>query len=234
MKGIPAIRASARNALQLDPSLSEASAILGAVAGLYDDDWREAERQLDIAGARESVSSAVHILYGYFYLLLRGRPQDAAAELRRGLRDDPLNAALHVTLSECLFMMGHRSEALEHLNEAVELEHEHSVWAVTLLAIDHYSHGLNAEAFAWAKRALSSADWNPMIIGLSAGFLVRNGEPIRATKVMEMLREGHSYGASIGQAAFHLVVGDIDKAACWLEKNLGGEVLPCRRDPSST
>src|SRR6516162_4029960 len=49
------VRPEARQALDLDPSLPEAHAVLGTVAAYYDYDWTEAERQFGQAMAHDPV-----------------------------------------------------------------------------------------------------------------------------------------------------------------------------------
>ena len=49
------MRANAQRALELDPSLPDAHALLGIVSALYDYDWKESAREFGIAMAREPV-----------------------------------------------------------------------------------------------------------------------------------------------------------------------------------
>jgi TolB-like protein/Tfp pilus assembly protein PilF len=215
-EAIAAARNSARNALYLNPSLPEANAILGAVAMLYDDNWEEADHRFGLAMMTESVSPMVHILYGYFYLLLKGQSQQAVATLQLALQEDPLNATLHFMLAMCLLVTERKEEAVRQLREALELNQGH-VWSMVVLALDYWSQGMKTEARAWAERANSLAEWNPIPAGLFAGLLAQGGEPARANKVMEHLHDGLSE-APLGLVMFHLVSGEIDKAADQLER----------------
>jgi serine/threonine-protein kinase len=216
-EAIAAARTSAHNALYLNPSLPEANAMLGAIAMLYDNDWQEADRRFELAMITESVSSVVHILYGYFYLLLKGQVQDAIAELHRALREDPLNATLHFMVAMCFLVTGTKEQALRQLQEALELNQRH-VWSMVVLALDYSSNGMNAEALVWAERATSVADWDPVPAGLLAALLVRVGESTRANNVMEHLHDGHFFGPALGLVVFHLVTGEMDKAAGQLQR----------------
>ena len=98
-EAIPLVRACARKALELDPLLPEAHAILGVVAALYDYAWVEAGQLFATAMAQEPVSPQVHGYYGYLYLLPMGKPEDAASELRRALVGDPLNLMFRLLLA---------------------------------------------------------------------------------------------------------------------------------------
>ncbi|HEY7443958.1 MAG TPA: protein kinase [Vicinamibacterales bacterium] len=79
----------ARKALELDPSLPDAHAVLGLVAVL-DYDWKEAERQFRLAMAREPVTPVVRYFYSWL-LDCRGRMKEAELELHHLIQDDPLN-----------------------------------------------------------------------------------------------------------------------------------------------
>ena len=74
-----------------DASLPQAHCMLGIVAGLYDYDWREAERRFAIAMSRDPVPPAVRSCYGVFYLMYMGRFRAAIGELDLALNDDPLS-----------------------------------------------------------------------------------------------------------------------------------------------
>jgi Tfp pilus assembly protein PilF len=68
-EGIPLARFAAHKALEIDPSLREAHAVLGNLAAAYDYDWEEARRHFGLAMAREPVPPDVRCNYGYWYLL---------------------------------------------------------------------------------------------------------------------------------------------------------------------
>ena len=110
-QAMPLIRASARKALELDPSLPDAHATLGVVAGAYDYDWTEAERLFRLAMARDPVPPDVRNVYGYFYLLSIGRTEDAIQENERALQEDPLNLVFRLILAYALLRDGRYEDA---------------------------------------------------------------------------------------------------------------------------
>jgi serine/threonine-protein kinase len=213
---MPAARVSARRALDIDPSLPEAHALLATVATLYDFNRQEAEREFALAMKRESVSSVVRLYHALYYLLPRAAKQ-AVRELERGLQDDPLNATLHLVLGVCLLEAGNKLEASREFQEALELDQQ-SIQPMVMLAMDYWSRNMNAEALAWAERAHSLTPGHSMASGLFAGLLALNGDSTRAKIVIETLGDTQSYRASIGLALYHTIINEIDKAIYWIEQ----------------
>jgi eukaryotic-like serine/threonine-protein kinase len=210
-EAMPAARASARKALDIDPSLPDAHAVLATVAALFDLDAVEAERRFDLANSHEAASPATRILHAFYYLLPRGRAPEAVKELEQGLREDPLNGTLHRVLGICLRATGRTAEASQAFREAMELD-ARSVQTMTMLAMDYWTSGLTEDAFAWGERAYSLTPWNPMAVGLYSGMLARREEPVLAKKVLEDLGDGQTYGTALGLAVFDVLVGQIDSA----------------------
>jgi Tfp pilus assembly protein PilF len=129
---IPRVREETRKALEIDPSLPEAHAMLGIVAGVYYYDWKEAERRFRMAMAHDPVPPRVHEWYGYFYLLPMGQLEEAVEQQEQGLKEDPLNFVACITLAESLVSVGRLAEAEAH--KVLEFE-ENQPWALWNLAL---------------------------------------------------------------------------------------------------
>jgi serine/threonine-protein kinase len=97
---MPKVREGALDALRIDPSLPQAHALLGAVAGIYDWDWKEAARRFDSALAQEPVPAEVRTWYAAFYLVPQGRHDEAIEQHRATLYTDPLNITFLNGLTE--------------------------------------------------------------------------------------------------------------------------------------
>jgi TolB-like protein/predicted Ser/Thr protein kinase len=225
-ENVPLVRACARKALDLDPLLPEAHAILGGVAAIYDYDWKEAERLFRLAMAREPVSPQVHCWYGFFYLLSMGRTEDAVEELKRAVLEDPLNLLFRAVLAGCLMAAGRFEDALTEARRILELD-ENSPLAYSSLAANYAYRGLFNEALPLAEKACSLMPWNLQAIGTFAAVLQRTGNTKRAEEVLQKLRNApEAYGAPRGLTMFHLLCGEIDQAADWFEKAIE------QRDPA--
>jgi serine/threonine-protein kinase len=216
-EAMPSLRAEARKALEIDPSLPEAHAMVGTVAAVYDYDWKEAGSRFQLAMAGDAIPPWVRGNYALFYLLLMGRPLEAVEELQRALKEDPLNLFLRTMLALCLLVAGRDLEASAELRQVLEIDEKYPI-AYPMLAILHWSQGLIPEALAFAEKMHSLAPWIPMPIGALAGLLRLSGDTSRAEALLEKLRPGQAYAAPTGLAIFHLYCSEIDKAADWVEK----------------
>ena len=57
-----------------------------------------------------------------------------------------------------------------------------------------------------------------VVVGLLTGVLMRTGEIGPAEEMLHRLRPGEAYKAPAALAIFHLVCGEIDQVAHWVEK----------------
>jgi tetratricopeptide (TPR) repeat protein len=215
--GIPLFREQARMALDIDPSLAEAHAMLGTVAGVYDYDWKEAERRFQRAMDLAPVSAQVRLWRVAFFLIPIGRPIEAAAEVRHILSEDPLNIVYHWNLAAALLSAGMDAEASAELRHMLELDE--NFWNASLmLGIFHALRGELEEALGYAQRAYALAPFAPLVAGLLAGVLMRTGETGPAEEMLQRLRPGEAYMAPAALAIFHLACGENEQVAYWVEK----------------
>ncbi|HYR41654.1 MAG TPA: protein kinase, partial [Terriglobia bacterium] len=151
-EAMPHVRLEARKALDIDPSLPEAHAMLGLVASLYDYDWTEAERRFQLATACEPVPAQVRRYYGFYYLLPVGRYKEAVEQQERARNEDPLNLADRVSLAPSLRAVGRDADALSELHKVRQLDE--NFWPpYFLLGIVHASQGNIAQAAPYAEKA---------------------------------------------------------------------------------
>jgi serine/threonine protein kinase/Tfp pilus assembly protein PilF len=214
---MPLVRASAQTSLAIDPLLPEAHAMLGIVAAIYDYDWKEAERQFQLAMSRDTIPPLVRTWYGYFCLILIGRPQDAVEELKRALKEDPLNLGFRYSLMVCLLAAGKNEEAFEEGSQILELDQNYSS-VYPLLSLIQALRGKFSEALSFAEKAYALAPWNTGCIGRLAGLLARSGKMSQAEELVKKLGDGTAYGAPNGFVSYYYMCGELDSAADWAEK----------------
>jgi serine/threonine-protein kinase len=215
-ENVPQMRAYASKALELDPSLPDAHAQLGAAAALFDLDWKEAEGRLALALAHPTVSPICRFVY-MAYLLAQRRPLEAVEQVRRAVDEDPLNPVFRAHLAISLWTAGKDEEALREANRALEID-ENSPMVYTFLAFYHAGRGAFSDALLSAEKRHSLALHLPLPSGVLAGLLARTGDAARAHGIIESLGPTATFGVPRGLVAFHLIAGEVEKAADWCER----------------
>jgi len=209
-------RELAMRALENDPNLSEAHAMLGIVAGVLDFDWPETERRFRLAMAREPISAHMRQWNAYFHLLSIGRLAEARRQHERVIEEDPLSQMWHYTAALALLALGSEEAALNECRKSVELDPQFWVgWM--LLGLIHALHGRHAESMQCAEKAVAGAARAPVAIGLMAAALVNTGRTVDAEPLLDELRSNTPTGP-IGLAYFYLARGDMDGAVEWAGK----------------
>jgi serine/threonine-protein kinase len=216
-EAMPAAREKAQQALNLEPEFSEAQAMLGVVATVYDYNWKEAERQFRFAMAREPIPGIARSLYAVHYLVNLGQHDAAANELRRALQDDPLSIVSRYYLGYCLLNGGKFDEAEAEFRQVLEINPNFGpAYGATVASL--VIQGKFEEALPVAEKQYPFGSWHPGAIGQLAGLLARTGDKQRAEALMQKLGDGQAFGFPFGFFQFHFICGELDQAAYWLEK----------------
>jgi len=215
-EALPLMRDQARMALESDPELPEAHAMMGIAAGLHDYDWKEAERQFGLAMVHDPVPARVNSWYGMWHLLPLGRTQEALVYTEKGLKEDPLSVTAHYMFACCLLDIGRLADVQAVANRVLEFREDH--WLVSyLLTVAYAAREKWAEALHFAEKA------SPFFLpatGVLAGALQRMGEANRAEELLRKLMPGEAYCAPLALSCFHHTCGETDKAADWMEKSI--------------
>ena len=117
----PKVRSAALRAIELDPSLAEAHAALGAVKTFHDYDWPGAEAEFKRALALNPNASSTHWWYAWYHLFLR-HFDEGIAEMRRAVELDPLSIAKNMDLGWAYQFPGRWDESLEQFNRTLEMD----------------------------------------------------------------------------------------------------------------
>jgi tetratricopeptide (TPR) repeat protein len=110
---------TASDARGINPDWEEAYRILGTIRSRENRDV-EAEALLSRAVALKSSDVAARINLGSV-LLFRKKPLEAEAQFRAALEYDSESAPAHLGAAMCSFQLGRRTEALEHVKEALRI-----------------------------------------------------------------------------------------------------------------
>ena len=215
---LPLMREEARKALAIDPLLPEGHAMLGTAAACFDFDWPEAERHFRFAMAQGAVPPLVRLNYAMYCLLATGRAQEAADHYAIALKEDPLNLMARAERAVCLRSASQYAKGNEELRQILELD-ETFFFPYFMLGVNLTADGEMDEARRLAEKGFAIAPWFKPMVGLLAGVLTRNGETDRAEMLLrQYLSPEQGYVDPIGPAVFHLVTGDVDRMADWVEK----------------
>jgi TolB-like protein/tetratricopeptide (TPR) repeat protein/predicted Ser/Thr protein kinase len=208
------MRASARRALEIEPSRPEAHIVLALVSVLgYD--WGEAEREFRIAVAHDP-PPVVRYFYAVWCLAPTGRMQEAEEQIERALQDDPLNVLFQFT--QGMFWAGSNRIAQGEAKLRRVLEMDGFWLAHAWLSTIAVMRGSMDEALEHAQRAFDAVPVNYMNIGELAGVLRRLGDNERADALLEKLGDGSAFGAAAGLSYYYMTLSDVDNAAAWFEK----------------
>jgi len=219
-QAMPLVRALALKALEVDPSLPEAHAMLGIVTGVYDFDWNEAERRFRLAMAKEPVPGRVRQWFGYFYLLPTGRAKEAVEQLEKGVQEDPLSLMARTVFAIGLFVARRLEDAIAECHRMLEFDKDYWV-AHTMLAVTDFFQGKLREALAIAEKVRASAPWYTAILATYAGAQMRLGETRKANEVIQgLLANPDVFGTPRTLSMYYFICGDLESASLWLEKAL--------------
>jgi TolB-like protein/Tfp pilus assembly protein PilF len=212
---IPAARAGAMRALELDENLAEAHTVLGHVMWEYDFDWDGAGRALRRALELDPSSAIAHSIFG-FYLLHMGDLDGAERELQAAHELAPLSPNYHVDLMVVARSRGDHELAIELGQSSLQL-YPGLPLAKERLARTYFYVGRYAEAV----ELLASIE-NPSHRHLGAlGFAyARAGREEDALGVLARLEEASASGYlwPLAPAFIHAGLGNDAEALGWLER----------------
>lgn len=211
---MPKIREEAQKALDIDSSLAEAHALLGIVAGIFDFDWKEADKCFRSAIACNAVPPRVLGWYGQFYLLVTGRIKEAVEQQKKGLKEDPLNNIARTLLAYSFLFEGRLEDAEREVRKVLEFDANHG-GAAAVLALIYIQKERWEDGLIFAERASATV---PYSIGIWAGILRHIGQTNRATNLIHKLQPDENCGALLGLFYYHFISSENEEAIRWLEK----------------
>jgi TolB-like protein/Tfp pilus assembly protein PilF len=207
---------AARKALELDPELAEAHALL---AGVYQTrwQWKDAETEYQRALDLKPNDVAAHLGYAD-WLLCQGRTEEALAWSRRARELDPIGVT-GVPTAWILFHARRYDEAIRELRSvlAVHPDYAEARWFLGFALI---GKSQPEQAIPELEKTVSMMHRSPGSIELLATAHARAGHRTEALRLISELkrRRETSYvpaGAFINPT---LALGDYDEAFVWFER----------------
>jgi TolB-like protein/cytochrome c-type biogenesis protein CcmH/NrfG len=221
----PRAREAAQRALQLNPRLAEAHAVLGNVAMSYDWDLATAEKELRRAIELNPNDPTPHEWYCHL-LIVEGHNSEALAEAHHALDLDPVNPLFHAVLSETYYFGRSYDAAIEEAQQVVKL-HPSSLSAQFWLGSAYREKKMYPQSIETFQRARQLSGDNPamlMAYGHTQALAGNAEEAHSILKKLESLRKARSLarlGAgpetvpfipSLYLAAIHVGLGETDDA----------------------
>ena len=207
---------AARKAVELDPSLGSAHAIL---ANAYQDQyqWAEAQSEYQLALKLNPNDAVAHIGFAG-WLLSQGRTEEAQDWARRARQLDPprING---VEMGWILFQSRHFEEAIAELRAELAV-HPDNPSAEWFLGFALCGNGENQAAIPVLERALALSDGSPAVIGVLIRANSRAGHHAEALRLLEQLKQRQQRGY-VPTAAFvnaYLGLDDRENAIAWCER----------------
>jgi TolB-like protein/Flp pilus assembly protein TadD len=208
---------AARKALELDPELAEARALL---ANALQKDWRWAEAEVEYRQAIELSPSDAAAHAGLAdWLLCQGRTEEALASARRAQEIDP-RAFSGGQVGWILFQARRYDEAIRELRTALTVKPRDPM-TVWLLGFALTGAGQFDEAIRTLEEAASLSDRSSAVLGVLVHAYAGAGRRTKALRVLGELQRRREKGY-VPPAAFlnaYLGLGDKEEAFAWMERS---------------
>ena len=217
-EAVPKAEAAAKKALEIDETLAEAHAALGAIKHRFEWDWPGAEREFKRAiELNPNYATAYH--WYALYLVSMGRLDEALATGERGHELDPLSLIVNTGFGRVFYCARRHDEAIERLSKTLELDPN--------FPVAHYWRGLAYEQKGMHKEAiadlvqLKTLSVSPLRVAGLGNIYAVSGEKIKAQAILSELKSlsKERYVPPYDLAVIYSGLGDKDQTFRWLEKS---------------
>lgn len=211
----PKATSAARKALELDPKLAEAHAIL---AEMYQKQWKWAESEEEYKRALELKPNDASAHRGFAYwLACHGRTQEALAWVERGRELDPLGSA--DTVGFLLIMARRYDESIREYRSvlAVHPEYTNARWGLGFaLIVNHQTD----QAIPELEKTVAMMNRSPGSLEMLATAYAHAGRRQDALTLINELKQRRQRGY-VPAGAFinpYLALGDYNQAFFWCDE----------------
>jgi tetratricopeptide (TPR) repeat protein len=210
--------AAARKALELDPTLAEAHAVLGMTKMQYEWDWVYAESEFKRVIELNPNYPTAHHWY-CLRLVVFGRFDEALAESKRAQELDPLSLVISTLVGYVPYFSRQYDKAIEQLKKTLELDPNFAP-AHLCLGWAYVRQGRFDEGMAEYQKVRTIVGSGPYGLADLGYAYARTRKKSEATKILNELLEFSKQGYSLpfDIAIVYWGLGDKDKTLEWLEK----------------
>jgi DNA-binding winged helix-turn-helix (wHTH) protein/TolB-like protein len=214
---VPLARDAARKALQLDPTLAEPHATLGALESKFDWDFADAQEEFRRCFALNSGYATGHHWAG-LNLIAMGQFAAADDELRKAQELDPLSPMISEGRFENYYSWHRFDEGLQTiraLQARNPAEYAGYSWAI---AAAYRAKGMYREADPIVRQRAESEPNTRNILGL-AQLQALEGDRVDARATVESVKNRPDRDLQrTSFAKVHLALGETDAAIAWLQR----------------
>jgi len=114
-------RAEAEKTLELDPTSSEAHAVLGSIAA-DEFNWETSEKEFKLAIEAGANNPIAHYFFAHLCLLPQKRFSEALSEYREALKIDPLSSVINTNYGLALMIVNRYDDAREQFRKTLDLD----------------------------------------------------------------------------------------------------------------
>jgi TolB-like protein/Tfp pilus assembly protein PilF len=239
----PKARAAAEHALQLDPLLGEAHAVLANVAFSYDWNFEVAEQEFQRALALSPNNPTPHLWFSH-YCIVRNRLPQALEENSRLLELEPVSPLFNTNRAEIYYHARNYDAAITTASRAIE-QYPNYWLAYIWLGSALREKKMYKEALEQFSQGRKLSGDHPVMISLYGHALARSGDAAGARKALADLQRltQTRYVSALYFAAVYTGLGENSRALDWLDRAytertdrlvyLGAEPMadPLRSDP---
>ena len=208
----PRAREAAQHALDLDPRLAEAHAVVGNVAMSYDWDFATAEKELKTAIEMNPNYPFAHEWYAHL-LIVEGRYDEALAASRHLLELEPATPLFHAVRVETLYYARKYNQAIEEAQGLVK-DNPSFALAYYWLGCAYREKKMYPEAIATFERARKLTADLPFMVMAYGHAQALAGNAVEARKALSLLTQMQQSRPvpDIYLAAIHVGLGEKDEA----------------------
>jgi tetratricopeptide (TPR) repeat protein len=214
-QAMPAAKAAAQKALELDPDLPEALASLATVRTYWEWDWNAAEKDLDRAIQLRPNSARIHHDRGMYFIVV-GRFEAALDALKRAQELDPHSHTVRIMVPWPLYFLRRYDELIEANRAIVQAGDSLDPGPYFGMAIGHVEKKEFAEAVSTLQHA-ARLDPLPHVLAMLGYTYAASGDAMRAREALARLDSIPEAEHAL-RALVYAGLGDNDEALALLER----------------
>jgi TolB-like protein/Flp pilus assembly protein TadD len=217
-EALPAAKAAATKALELDETLGEAHTSLGFVLSGFDWNWAAAEKEFRRGIDLNPGYATAHHWYAW-HLSLMGRHGEAIAEMRKARSLDPLSLIINADLAEALLIAHFYDESVQQSRKTIDMDPDLAP-AHNQLAETYLQKHMRDDAITEFEKAVQLSDASPIYAANLARAYTASGRTTDAEQLLTGLqkRSNAAYSNAAEIAMVYAALGEKAHAMTWLER----------------